>query len=468
MDELFGGLARGDAVEAQLGEQPLVPVAPPQDRRGVGEHLLGAHADQPLADALVLLAHRGRRRRLVLGLLPGRLGAVLALHAGLGRALEIQDAQRPQVQELAELEHRAAHGGPVRGVHQHGVAGLERRTKGLQQHVGADDVRRQAQLLWRQLLEDLRRDRDDVVLVANHQSPGCADGLVARVLRRLGQDDDAVVLLVQLRAGAGLLDATDARVSEAHARLVEVGVDHGVVQRHGQHADQDLVVVEGPLDGPRLHVHLHGAREDLAVGVGLGRAEHVLHVPPVPHVGGRVGGVEEGGLHEVLVGHDHLRGVPLPHPGLEVVVVRRRPLADLLRHVHHRLRVGLLGPHVPGHPPGAEALGELLFHGQLVPAGLVVVGALLRVREGVVRLVQDLERLAVAALVRVVVDDQLAELRADLIDRAVAWHAEHVVVILSLQGCGHGSCGDGANLGRRATGSPTDGRGRGGEAAGEP
>eukprot|EP00972_Heterocapsa_arctica_P004486 666972-Heterocapsa_arctica.AAC.1 len=76
----------------------MVAVPPPQERDGVREDLLGAHADEPLADALVLGADRRRRRGARIGVLPCALRTVLALHQVLGRARERQDAERLELQ----------------------------------------------------------------------------------------------------------------------------------------------------------------------------------------------------------------------------------------------------------------------------------------------------------------------------------------------------------------------------------
>ena len=60
-------------------------------------------------------------------------------------------------------------------------------------------------------------------------------------------------------------------------------------------------MVDGLLQGSGLHLHLHRTSQGLSVGVGLGRAQDVLHRARVRDLRGQLGGVEQMGLHEVLV-----------------------------------------------------------------------------------------------------------------------------------------------------------------------
>mmetsp|Transcript_84321 Transcript_84321/g.188259 ORF Transcript_84321/g.188259 Transcript_84321/m.188259 type:complete len:852 (+) Transcript_84321:249-2804(+) len=435
VDELLAGLARGHAVEGELGQHALVPVAPAQQGHGVGEDLLGAHGDEPLADALVLRADRGRRHGARVGVLPGALGAVLALDAVQRRPGQREDAERLQLQELAELQQRAARGREVRGVEQHGVAGLELGAEDLEQRVGADDGGREADLLGRELLQDLGVDADHVVLVADEQRPRGADGPLRGELRGLGQHQHRVLLLQLLHPRAHLLDAAHARHAQADAGLVQLRVDHGVVHGHRQHPHHELVLVDGLLELTWLGLHLHRAAQGLAVGVLLRRAQHVLHRALVVELRGHLRGVEERVLHEVLVRHHHLRLVALPQPLIEALLVLAHlaALGHLVRDVHHGLLVRLLGPLLV--PAAAEGPRELLLRGHLRAARGVVALALVHVREHVVGLVEQLEALRVAALVGVLRQDLGAELGADLVQRGVALHADELVVVRLGHGC---------------------------------
>mmetsp|Transcript_26122 Transcript_26122/g.75406 ORF Transcript_26122/g.75406 Transcript_26122/m.75406 type:complete len:396 (+) Transcript_26122:659-1846(+) len=106
--QLLGRVAGGDSVEAELGQHALVPVAPLQQGHRIGEDVLRPHGHEPLADALVVLAHGRRRYGLGVGLLPRALAPVLALDPILRRPGEVQDAKGLKAEELAELQERSA------------------------------------------------------------------------------------------------------------------------------------------------------------------------------------------------------------------------------------------------------------------------------------------------------------------------------------------------------------------------
>mmetsp|Transcript_35027 Transcript_35027/g.83953 ORF Transcript_35027/g.83953 Transcript_35027/m.83953 type:complete len:348 (-) Transcript_35027:353-1396(-) len=346
MDKLLRGITSGDAVQRQLGQHALVPVPPPQQRHRVREDLLRAHGEQPLADALVLGLHVLRHLRLAGGVLPGALGAVLALHQVLGRPRQRQQTQRLQLQQPAELQQGGPGGGEVRGVEQHGVSGLQLRAEDLQQKIRADDRGRKADLVRVQLLQHIRRHPDEVLLAAVQQRARGADRLLRRELGGLREDQHGVLLLELRAPGAQLLHPANAGHAQADTTLVQLRIDHAVVHRHCQHANQEFIVIDGLLHGFRLGLDLHCAPEGLAVGICLGRAQHVLHQASMAHLPGHLCSIEERRLHEVLVGHNHLLLVPLPQPLLEAFLVLAPGLRDPLLHVHHRPLVCLLRPRI--------------------------------------------------------------------------------------------------------------------------
>jgi len=86
---------------------------------------LGAHCQQPLADALVLCTHSWWSHSAGVRILPCGLRAILALRNVARVTLQAQYAEGLQLQELAELKQGRAGSGEVRRVHQHRVAGLQ-------------------------------------------------------------------------------------------------------------------------------------------------------------------------------------------------------------------------------------------------------------------------------------------------------------------------------------------------------
>mmetsp|Transcript_51103 Transcript_51103/g.141538 ORF Transcript_51103/g.141538 Transcript_51103/m.141538 type:complete len:243 (+) Transcript_51103:1312-2040(+) len=226
VDELLGRSPRGNTVERELRLHALVPVAPTEEGHGVGEDLLSAHGDQPLADFLVLRPHGGRRHCAGVGILPGALRAKLALHDVLRRTCQRQQAERFELQQLAELQERGARGREVRRVQEHGVPGLELGAVNLEERVRTDNRGREANLLWRELLQDLRRNLLKVILAADQQRARSPDRPLGRELGGLRQHQDGVLLLEVLAAGAGLLDTTDAGHADANAGLVQLSPNH--------------------------------------------------------------------------------------------------------------------------------------------------------------------------------------------------------------------------------------------------
>mmetsp|Transcript_14444 Transcript_14444/g.46623 ORF Transcript_14444/g.46623 Transcript_14444/m.46623 type:complete len:495 (-) Transcript_14444:21-1505(-) len=429
MNQLLGRLPSRNAVQCKFWEHPLVPVTPLQHGNSVREHLLGSHSDEPLADALVVLTHRRRGHCASVCLLPRGLRAILALHTVLGCAGKVEYAQRLQLQQLAKLKQGRARSRHVRGIEQDGVSRLELGSVVFQENIGTHNRGRQANLLRSQLLEDCRADPQDVVLVADQQGPRRADWPLARKLGRLGQHEHAVLLLEVLDVGTDLLDAADTGHSQAYAALRQLRIDHGIVKRHRQHADKHLVVVDGLLNGPRLGLHLHWPSHLLAIGVRLWRPQDVLHRTGVVHLGGHLGSIEQGILHEILVGHDHLRLITLTHPLRKAILVLRRPFVHAVLDVHHSLSIQLLRPLMPGHTTASEAHGKLLLCRALCATCGIVEGTLVLVGEDVVGFVQQLERLWIATLIRVLSKHLLSELGADLLEFRIFLHTDELVVV---------------------------------------
>mmetsp|Transcript_19441 Transcript_19441/g.61139 ORF Transcript_19441/g.61139 Transcript_19441/m.61139 type:complete len:762 (+) Transcript_19441:198-2483(+) len=322
VDQLLAGVARSNAIKSQLGQHTLIAVPPPEQSDGIGEDLFGPHRDEPLADALVLGSHCGRGHGSVVGILPSALGAVLTPHRILRRPGQRQHAQGLQLQQLTELQQGAARCRQVGRIHQHGVARLELGPEDLQHHIGSDDRRSEANLLGGQLLQDLVRDPRDILLVARQKRPGCTDWPFRRELGRLGHHQDGILRLELLDTCAHLLDAADADHAQADTAPLQLSVDHGVVHRHGEHADEDLIVVDGLLQRLRLCLDLHLTAQRLAVGIGLGRAKHVLHRACVVDLRGKLSSIEEVRLHEILVCQHHGSLIPLPQPLRKALLVR--------------------------------------------------------------------------------------------------------------------------------------------------
>mmetsp|Transcript_53099 Transcript_53099/g.153158 ORF Transcript_53099/g.153158 Transcript_53099/m.153158 type:complete len:201 (-) Transcript_53099:429-1031(-) len=200
----------------------------------------------------------------------------------------------------------------MRGVEQDRVARLELRPEGLQEHVGTHDRRCQADLLWGELLENLRRDAKDVLLLASQKSPRCADGRACGELRRLRQHEDAVLLLEIVNPCAHLLDPANAGVAQADVAGIELGVHHGIIKGHGQHAHKHFVMIKGLLDSSWLRLHLHWPCHRLPIGICLRRAQDVLDGAGVVDGRRHLRAVVQCRLHEVPVRHHHLGLVALP------------------------------------------------------------------------------------------------------------------------------------------------------------
>ena len=62
-----------------------------------------------------------------------------------------------------------------------------------------------------------------------------------------------------------------------------------------------LIVVDGLLEWPGFHLHLHRTPKGLAIGIGLGGAQDMLHWARVVDLGGQFRSIEEVSFHEVLV-----------------------------------------------------------------------------------------------------------------------------------------------------------------------
>mmetsp|Transcript_66752 Transcript_66752/g.173650 ORF Transcript_66752/g.173650 Transcript_66752/m.173650 type:complete len:302 (+) Transcript_66752:323-1228(+) len=277
MNELLRRVTSSNAIQGQLWKHTLVAIPPAQQRHCVGEDLICTHHEQPFADACVLLLDRRRGLFPRDRVLPRCLHAVLAADEVLRGAWQAQETDGLQLQQLAELQDRRAGGGQVRGVEEDRIAWLELGAEALQHGVGAHYGRGQADLLRRQLLEDLGRHTQDVLLVADQQRASGADRALRVELGRLRQYEHGVVLLQLLDARAHLLDAPNAAHAQADSRLLQLRIHHGVVHRHGEHAHQQLVVIQGPLQSLRLGLDLHGAAEGLPVLISPGRAQDVLH-----------------------------------------------------------------------------------------------------------------------------------------------------------------------------------------------
>mmetsp|Transcript_19967 Transcript_19967/g.47174 ORF Transcript_19967/g.47174 Transcript_19967/m.47174 type:complete len:287 (+) Transcript_19967:1328-2188(+) len=281
MDQLLARVTRGDAIQGEFGQHALIAIPPPQECDGVGEDLLRSHGHQLLRDALILGTHGGCCGRSVVDLRPSGLGAVLAFRKILWRPGERQHAEWLQLQELAELQESRAGGGEVGGVDKDGVAGLQLAAELLQNRVSADDGRGQTDLLRRQLLQDLRRDSQQVILAACKQRSASSNRMSGGELGRLRKDQNCILWLQVFHPSSCLFNSADPRHAKADTGLLEISIHHGVVHRHRKHSYQHLVMVNGLLQGPRFHLHLHGATHSLSVSIGFGRSQDVLNRPGV-------------------------------------------------------------------------------------------------------------------------------------------------------------------------------------------
>mmetsp|Transcript_93695 Transcript_93695/g.260848 ORF Transcript_93695/g.260848 Transcript_93695/m.260848 type:complete len:493 (+) Transcript_93695:1274-2752(+) len=440
VDQLLTGVPTADAIKGHLRKHPLVPVPPPQQRHGIREDLLGAHGDQPLTDALVVVADTGGNSRAGVGFLPSCLGSILALHFVHWRPGQVQHAEGLQLQELRELQQGAAGGREVRRVHEHGVAGLELGPVILQDSVSRVDHRSQADLLRREIFKDLCIDDHHILLVAGEQGAGRADRPLGRELGRLGQHEHRVLGLETLHARAHLLDAADTCHAQANARLLQLAVDHGVVHRGRQHAHQDLVVVDGLLQGPRLRLDLHGAAQRLAVGVSLGRPQDVLHGAGVVDLRRKLCGIEEVCLHEVLVGQHHCSLVTLAQPLCKAFLMRLGPSNNPVLQTHHCPLVRFLGPWLEVQPATTKTFYKLLLRRFFGATSSIIAAALLLVGQDVVRLVEQLEVLGVAPFVGVLRQNLGAELGADLMESRFSLNTDQLVVVWLRHGLGSSEC----------------------------
>mmetsp|Transcript_53652 Transcript_53652/g.143781 ORF Transcript_53652/g.143781 Transcript_53652/m.143781 type:complete len:489 (+) Transcript_53652:1293-2759(+) len=441
VDELLSRLPVGHTVERKLGQHPLVAVAPAQQGNGIWEHFLCAHRDEPLADALILSPHRRRRHCPRISFLPSRLGAVLTPDRVLGSPGQRQHAQGLQLQELAKLQQSTPGGRQVRRVHQDGVAGLQLAAVELEDDVGGDDGGREADLLRGQLLEDLVGDPHHVLLVAREQGARGADRTLCRKLCGLGQYQDGVLGLQVLHASPHLLDAAHAHAAEADTAPLQLRVDHGVVHRHCQHANEDLIVVDSLLQRLWLCLDLYCATKSLAVGICFRRPEDVLHRACVVDLRGKLGRIEEVRLHEVLVCQHHGSLVALAQPLRETLLVCLRTGNDPVLKAHDCSVVLILGPGLEVQSATTKALDKLLLGRLLGPTGGVITPTLLLVGQNVVGLVQQLELLGVAALVGVFSQDFRAEPGTDLMEGRVLLNADQLVVIRLCHGWGERRAG---------------------------
>mmetsp|Transcript_41416 Transcript_41416/g.57633 ORF Transcript_41416/g.57633 Transcript_41416/m.57633 type:complete len:287 (+) Transcript_41416:1332-2192(+) len=281
MDQLLAGVTRGDAIQGEFGQHALIAISPPQERDGIGEDLLCSHGHQLLRDALVLGTHSRCCGCSVVDLRPSCLGTVLAFRKIFGRPGEWQHAERLQLQELAELQQSRAGGGQVGSVDQNGVARLQLAAKLLQNRVGADDGWGQTDLLRRQLLQDLRRDSQQVILAACKQGSASSNRMSGGELGRLRKDQNCILWLQVFHPSSCLFNSADPGHAKANTGLLEISINHGVVHWYSKHSYQHLVMVNGLLQGPRFHLHLYGATHSLPVSIGLGRSQDVLNWPRV-------------------------------------------------------------------------------------------------------------------------------------------------------------------------------------------